>query len=79
MTLGNRAEQLLEDGLTPLRAFRALRLEFPNAEWFDLWVAVGEGPTGVTPMWAMNGSAPSEARYRNDPRPDESPTTGKEV
>lgn len=64
-----RGTQLLERGYTPLRAFRILKREFPNAEWYDLWVAVGEGWTGITPTWAMNGSSPSEVRYRNDPRP----------
>ena len=57
-------------GRTTLRIFRVLRREYPNAEWFDLWVAAGGGPTGITPTWAMNGSSPAEARYRNDPRKD---------
>jgi len=66
--LEQRARELRIKSLTPLRLFRVLKGEFPHAEWFDLWVAAGEGPTGVTPTWAMNGSSPAEARYHNDPR-----------
>jgi hypothetical protein len=65
-----RGKELRERGLTSLRAFRVLKREFPNVERYDLWVAAGEGWTGITPTWAMNGSSPAEARYRNDPRPD---------
>jgi hypothetical protein len=70
VTLEQRARELRRMGRTSLRIFRVLRREYPNAEWFDLWVVSGEGPTGITPTWAMNGSSPAEARYRNDPRED---------
>ena len=69
--LMSRGEQLQRQGFTPLRAFRILKREFPTAERFDLWVAAGDGPTGITPMWAEHGSSPAEARYRLDPRKDE--------
>lgn len=63
-----RGRLLRARGFTGLRTFRILRREFPNAEWDHLWVAAGEGPTGITPLWAEHGSSPPEARYRNDPR-----------
>jgi hypothetical protein len=69
-TVMERGRRLQEQGLTPLRAFRVLKREFPSAERFDLWVAAGDGPTGITPLWAEHGSSPAEARYRNDPRKD---------
>ena len=65
-----RGEELKRKGYTPLRAFRILKHEFPNAERLDLWIAAGDAPTGITPLWAEHGSSPAEARYRNDPRPD---------
>lgn len=75
LPLEQRAAQLRLAGFTSLRSFRRLRHEYPDAEWFDLWLAAGEGPTGITPLWAMNGSSPAEARYRNDPRDDHPPQT----
>lgn len=68
-TLAARGRQLQAKGLTPLRAFRVLKNEFPNAERDHLWAAAGERPGSVDwPMWAYHGSSPSEARFRNDPR-----------
>jgi len=66
--LASRGRQLRARGYTGLRTFRMLKREFPNAEWDHLWVAAGEGPTGIWPLWAEHGSSPAEARYRNDPR-----------
>jgi hypothetical protein len=66
-----RGGELLAAGLSPLRAFRRLRSEFPWAENLDLHVAVGLGPTGVNPLWADHGSLrPVVVRY--DPRKEES-------
>ncbi len=66
--LAERGRQLQAHGLTPLRAFRVLKHEFPNAERDHLWKAAGEQFGLDWPMWAYHGSAPAEARFRNDPR-----------
>lgn len=66
----NRGRILRASGYTGLRAFRILKREYPLLERDVLWTAVGEGPTGIWPLWAEHGSSPAEARYRNDPRKD---------
>lgn len=69
INLKERGRELLEDeGFTPYRAFRKLKKEFPNAETFDLWVAVGKGPTGVMPFWADRSGSGRSVTIRNDPR-----------
>jgi hypothetical protein len=66
--LAVRGEQMLAQGLTPLRALRRLRREYPQAEHFDLHVAVGLGPTGVHPLWAQIGNPIRPVICRIDPR-----------
>lgn len=66
--LDRRAQVLLDQGLTPLRAFRKLKQEFPSAEHLDLKVAVGQGPTGITPWWAERSGNGRSVVIRNDPR-----------
>jgi hypothetical protein len=54
--LVERAAQLRAQGLTPVRALRRLRREFPHHESYDLHTVVGLGPTGRLPLWAELGS-----------------------
>lgn len=68
MNLHERARELLEvEGFTALRAFRRLKSEYPSCELYELWIAVGGGPKGISPSWAER-SAPKSASIRNDPR-----------
>lgn len=53
--LASHAEQLLAQGLTPLRAMRRLRRQFPHAETLDLHEAVNMAHTGFMPLWAVLG------------------------
>lgn len=68
MSLATRAKQLIDQGFTPTRAFRRLKREYPDAEHFDMKVAVGQGPTGVTPWWAERSGNGRSVVIRNDPR-----------
>lgn len=68
MTLNDRGSQLLAQGLTTLRAYRVLKREFPSAERLELKVAVGCGPTGITPWWADRSGNGRSVVIRNDPR-----------
>lgn len=53
--LSNRAVELRRLGLTPHRAFRMLRREFPHAERDSLVRAarLPGAPTGILPSWAQ--------------------------
>jgi hypothetical protein len=62
-----RGRQLREEGLTVLRAYRALKREFPNAERDELWLAAGADLGTGWPLWA-DRSSPRPAAIRNDPR-----------
>jgi hypothetical protein len=62
-----RGRELRMAGLTELRAFRALKREFPFVERDELWAAAGADLGTGWPLWA-DRSSPRPASIRNDPR-----------
>lgn len=63
-----RAAQLRARGRTPLRTFRVLKHEFPNAERHEQLAAAGLGPTGIMPSWADKPGILRPVICKRDPR-----------
>lgn len=73
----SRANELSRQGHTQLRAFRALKREFPEAQTDVIWMSLRTRPPDAFPSWAtrvgsdgkIHASGGFPVGIRRDPRP----------